>query len=342
MTRNGPSTMKAWQFSAAAGGIENNMKLNNKATPPPAKLSPDQVFIEVISMSLNPVDYKVPELPLAGRFAITKPASPGLDYCGRVIGTGSSVYVKPGQIVFGRLESPTQFGSLAECIVVKRAGAVPLPDGINPDHAAAVGTAGLTAYQSITRYVKPGERAFINGGSGGTGTFGIQIVKAIGCHVTTSCSTPNIQLCKDLGADEVIDYKTTDLVEELRAKGQGFSLIVDNVGSPFGLYEESHHFLKEGSRYIQVGAVMSLSGLYSIFTRSFWPTYFGGGKRSFSFILVQTNYDDYAQLAQWMKEGKVRPVIDTVFDFEKGNEAYQKLKTGRAKGKIVVRVTERP
>lgn len=334
--------MRAWQFSAAAGGIENNLKLNEKATPPPAKLSSNQVFVEVISMSLNPVDYKIPELPLVGRFAITKPASPGLDYCGIVIGTGKSVDVKPDQVVFGRIDRPVQFGSLAECTVVKRAGAVPLPDGVNPDHAAAIGTAGLTAYQSITRYVRPGEKVFINGGSGGTGTFGIQIAKAIGCHVTTSCSAANVQLCKDLGADEVIDYKSTDLVEQLRAKAQEFSLIVDNVGMPYGLYEASHHFLKRDGIYVQVGAVMSLSGLYSIFTRSFWPKLLGGGKRSFALIRVKTDYDDYTKLAQWMKEGKVRAVIDTVFDFERGDEAYKKLKTGRAKGKIVVRVTERP
>ena len=341
MSRNGPSTMKAWQFSSTAGGIEANLKLSHKADPPPAKLSSDEVFVEVISMSLNPVDYKVAELPVVGRFAITKPASPGLDYCGRVIGTGSAVDVKPGQIVFGRLDGPSKFGSLAECIVVKRAGAVLLPNGVDPDHAAAIGTAGLTAYQSIVPYVKAGDKVFINGGSGGTGTFGVQIAKAVGCHVTTSCSSQNIQLCKDLGADEVIDYKSTDLVKELRARAHGFALIVDNVGSPSRLYEDSHHYLKEGGRYVQVGVASSLSGFFSLFTRSFWPSFLGGGKRPYSFILVVNKYDDFAQIAQWMKEGKVRAVIDTVFEFEEGNKSFDILKSGRARGKIVVRVTEK-
>lgn len=334
--------MKAWQFSSTAGGLEANLQLNGKAVPPPAELSPEEVFIEVISMSLNPVDYKVAELPVVGRFAISKPASPGLDYCGRVIGTGSAVDVRPGQIVFGKLDGLSKFGSLAECIVAKRAGAVPLPDGVDPDDAAAIGTAGLTAYQSIVPYVKAGDKVFINGGSGGTGTFGVQIAKAVGCHVTTSCSTRNIQLCMDLGADEVIDYKSTDLVKELRAKAQGFSLIVDNVGSPYGLYEDSHHYLKEGGRYVQVGVANSLSGLYSLFTRSLWPSFLGGGRRPFSFILVVNKYNDFAQIAQWMKEGKVRAVIDTVFEFEEGNKSFEILKSGRARGKIVVRVTKRP
>ena len=332
--------MKAWQFSATGAGIETSMKLNGKASPPPAKLSPDQLYVEVISMSLNPVDYKLPEVPLLGRMVVSRPASPGLDYCGRVVSAGSKADVKPGQIVFGRLDGPTQFGTLAECIVVKRDGAVPLLEGIDLDHAAAAGTAALIAYQCIIPFAKAGDKIFINGGSGGTGTFGIQFAKAIGCHVTTSCSTPNVQLCKDLGADEVIDYKTSDLTKELRAKGQIFSLTVDNVGMPQDLYTASHHFLKQDAKYVQVGAGMSLGAIYSLASRMFWPSMLGGGKRPFQFLGVESKYDDFVKIGQWMKEGKVRSIIDTVYEFGDGPKAYAKLRTGRAKGKIVVHVTE--
>lgn len=318
------------------------MKLNNQAAPPPAKLSADQVFIEVISMSLNPVDYKLPEAPLVGGLAVSKPASPGIDYCGKVLSTGSKVDLKPGQIVFGRLDKPMKFGALAECLVAKSNGAVPLPDGIDPDHAAAVGTAGLTAYQCIIPFAKAGDKILINGGSGGTGTFGIQFAKAIGCHVTTTCSTPNVQLCKDLGADEVIDYKTSDVTKDLQAKGQVFSLVVDNVGTPHDLYFASHNFLQEGGRFIQVGAAISLSAFYTILGRMLWPTFLGGGKRPFQLLAVTNKYDDFVQMGQWMKEGKVRAVIDTAFEFDDGPKAYEKLRTGRAKGKIVVHVTDKP
>ena len=291
-------------------------------------------------MSLNPVDYKLPEVPIVGRLVVSRPASPGLDYCGRVVSAGSKADVKPGQIVFGRLDGPTQFGTLAECIVVKRDGAVPLPEGIDLDQAAAAGTAALTSYQCIIPFAKAGDKIFINGGSGGTGTYGIQFAKAIGCHVTTSCSTPNVQLCKDLGADEVIDYKTSDLTKELRAKGQIFSLAVDNVGMPHDLYTASHHFLKQDGNYVQVGAGMSPGAIYSILSRMLWPGILGGGKRPFQFLGVESKYDDFVKIGQWMKEGKVRSVIDTVFDFDDGPKAYAKLRTGRAKGKIVVHVRE--
>lgn len=223
--------MKAWQFSATSGGLEKHLTLNNAAKPPPSsKLSSEQLLVEVISASLNPVDYKFPEIPIVGGFVVSKPASPAIDYCGRVVTAGSSVDVKPGQLVFGRLDMPTKFGTLGQYIIAPKAGAAPLPDGIDLDQAAAIGTAGLTAYQCIIPNAKQDDRIFINGGSGGVGTFGIQFAKAIGCHVTTTCSTPNVQLCKDLGADEVIDYKTTDITQALKAKGAAFSLAVDNVG----------------------------------------------------------------------------------------------------------------
>ncbi|KAG6991423.1 tRNA wybutosine-synthesizing protein [Physcia stellaris] len=320
MAFTAPAVMKAWQYSAASGGIEANMKLNSKATPPPAKLSPEQVYIEVMSMSLNPVDYKLPEVPFIGGLVISKPASPGLDYCGKVLSAGSRVDVKPGQFVFGRLEKPSQFGTLAECIVTNRDGAVPLPEGVDPDSAAAIGTAGLTAYQCIVPFAKAGDKIFING---------VLVVQA---H----------SLCKDLGADEVIDYKTSDLTKALGAKGQIFSLAVDNVGTPHGLYPASHHYLKEGGRFVQVGAPVSLSAMYTLLSRMLLPGFLGGGKRPFQFLNTASKYDDFAQIGQWTKEGKVRAVIDTSFEFKDGPKAYEKLRTGRAKGKIVVHVTDKP
>ena len=340
-----PSTMKAAQFASTSGGMEKHISLNEAATPPPStNLKPDQVSVEVISMSLNPVDYKMAEFPLFGGFVVSKPASPGIDYCGRVVaaGSASSSVLKPGQLVFGRLDSPTKFGTLGQFITAPRAGAVPLPSGIDPDHAAAIGTAGLTAYQCIVPNVKNGDKIFINGGSGGTGVFGIQFAKVKGCHVTTSCSTQNIQLCKDLGADEVIDYKTSNVTETLKSNGQIFDLVVDNVGSPHEMYKASDHFLKNGAKFVQVGAPISLSSVSSILSRLCWPTLLGGGKRKLEFLGVKNKYEDFEQIAQWMKEGKVKAVLDSTFELKDAAKAYEKLKSERARGKIVVHVTEKP
>ena len=292
-------------------------------------------------MSLNPVDYKLPEAPLLGRLAVYRPSSPGIDYCGRVAITGPSSSLKPNQLVFGRLEKPTKFGTLAQYVVAPEAGAAPLPAGIDPDDAGGIGTAALTAYQSIVPFAGKGDRVFIHGGSGGTGTFGIQIAKAIGCTVTTTCSTTNVQLCKDLGADEVLDYKSTDIIQSLTSQGPVFALAVDNVGSPPALYNAADHFLKDGGRYIQIGAAASLGAAWMLLSRLLWPTMLGGGKHGYQVLAVNNKRADFEVLGRWVSEGVVKVVMDQVFGVEGAREAYAKLKTGRARGKIVCRVEER-
>merc|ERR1711964_867342 len=138
---------------------------------------------------------------------------------------------KVGDRVFGRLE-PGQFGSLGEFVVAAYDACAVLPDGLDEDLAAGVGTAGLTAYQTIVPNVKEGDRVFINGGSGSVGTFGIQIAKAVGCHISVSCSTGKIEACKLSGADEVIDYTKEDVTQRLVDVGLVYSLVVIMSGHP--------------------------------------------------------------------------------------------------------------
>ena len=341
--------MKAWQFSQTTGGIEKNLKLNNSAPLPPKanSLAADQVLVQVLSASLNPVDYKFAQIPVLGNLIIKKPSSPGLDFAGRVVASGpnskkvSTEDLKPGQLVFGRLDSPTQFGTLAEYTVVPRSGCVPLTEGVSVDDAACIGTAALTAYQCIVPNIKSGDRVFINGGSGGVGSFGIQFAKVKGCFVATSCSSVNVELCKSLGADEVIDYKSKEIVAELK-KMPKFDLVVDNVGTPSELYWQAHNFTKAGIKYVQVGGGLSLGEIYELLSRMMWPKFLGGGQRQFIFLGLANNYDHFKEIAEWMAQGKVKALVDEVYGMEdKGPvRAFERLKTGRAKGKIVVRIAE--
>ncbi|OAG11554.1 NAD(P)-binding protein [Paraphaeosphaeria sporulosa] len=214
----------------------------------------------------------------------------------------------------------------------------PVPTGLKVDDMAGVGVAGLTAYQSIQPHVKEGDKVFINGGSGGTGIFGIQIAKALGCHVTTSCSTANIELCKSLGADEVIDYKTMDVVETLKKKGQVFSLVVDNVGIPSNLYGQCHHFVVHHGHYTQVGADIGVASAIQHAGNMFLPGFLGGGRRRYQFLSLKPNHKQLVQLGQWIAEGKVKPVIDSIWEYDDTPKAFERLKTQRAKGKVVVHV----
>lgn len=251
--------------------------------------------------------------------------------------------LKRGQLVFGKLDWTYQFGTLGQFIKCPRSGVAPLPDGVDVDQAAAIGTAALTAYQSLVSYVREGSRIFINGGSGGVGIFTIQIAKILGCHVTVSCSGGNAELCKSLGADEVVDYTACDLSETLSARGQVFDLLVDNVSKPYDLYKTSDHFLRKGMPFVQVAAADdSLRGALSMLPRWLLPSFLGGGQHPWHILMLKNNVDQLVQIGQWVKEGKIRVLLDSTFEFEGAPEAYKKLRTKRARGKIVVNVTERP
>ncbi|KUI55503.1 hypothetical protein VP1G_02907 [Cytospora mali] len=348
-----PRTTQAWIYNSASAGLDKSLQLHTDTAPPPkALLGRESVLVRVSYMSLNPADYKLAELGLLSRALITPPASPGMDYSGTVVSVGSNVTAyKPGQSVFGRIE-PTKFGTLAEYIIVKNGeGLAPAPEGFEEkmDQLACVGTCGLTALQSIQPYVPgpgsvKGEKIFINGGSGGTGTFGIQIAKALGLHVTVSCSGANAELCRSLGADDVIDYKTENISEVLKSKGKVFTLVVDNVGyTPAGqqdLYTAADEYLTEDGHFIQVGGGASAQQIKSAVTRSLMPAFLGGGRRNFKMIMTKQSHESLAKIGDWIKKGKVKPVIDEEFAFENAPAAYEKLKTGRARGKIVVKVTK--
>lgn len=347
-----PTTMKAWQFTSTSPTLEQNLKLNSSAPLPKGatSLPADQVLVQVIAVSLNAIDFKAPEIPVIGRLMTGSPATPSIDFAGRVAATGpnskkvTSTDLKPGQLVFGRLDAPTKFGTLAEYTIAPRTGCVPIPAGVSVIDAAAAGSVALTAYQSIIPKIKSGagQRVFLNGGSGGTGTFGIQMARAAGCHVTTSCSTANVELCKSLGADTVIDYKSQDLFAELK-KLPPFDLVVDNVGSARELYWASPSFTKPGAQFVQVGApAISFGFVYEFLCRTLWPTFLGGGQRPWEFLPLTSKVDDYVQIGRWMQEGKVRAIVDEVFGTdEKGPvRAFEKVRTGRAKGKIVVKMAD--
>ena len=335
MTTTIPTTFKAWQYRGTKGGLEKNLKLNTIKAPP--NPNPNHHQIQIIASSLNPVDHKGAENLLLRRLLIPNPATPGLDFAGRIVTPARGSSLKPGQLVFGVVgSSPFAGGALSEYAFIQPEAAIPLPDGVNVIDAATIGVAGLTAYQSIGNRVKAGDKVFINGGSGGCGVFGIQIAKAMGCYVCTSCSTRNVELCKSLGADRVVDYTEQNVVEAL--KGESFDHVVDNVGNDLGLYWKAHEYTRPGAAYIQVAGDLSLHGLSNNVKVKLWPATLGGGQRKREGILAQLRYAELKQIGDWMKEGKVKAVVDERFGFEEAPKAFEKLKTGRARGKIVVEV----
>ncbi|KAL8765091.1 MAG: hypothetical protein Q9209_007714 [Squamulea sp. 1 TL-2023] len=319
-----PSKMRSWQYSRTVGGLEKNLTLNSTAPLPTPK--PDQHLVQVIAAALNPVDYKPAEIPGVMRFAITKPATPGIDFAGRIVRPASSSPLDEGQLVFGMCGTSALAGdALREFSISGIKSTVAIPEGVKPVDAATVGVAGLTAYQSIVPYVKSGDKIFINGCSGGTGVFGIQMAKAVGCHVTTSCSTANVEFCKELGADEVVDYKKESVVETLllKAKESKFDHAVDNVGTDEQLALRCHEFMQPSGVMVVVGGEATLKAVIQFLKRKILPGFLGGVKGKVVGFWPDHNQNDLQQIGEWIKEGKVKTVVDTRFPFEDVVSTYR-------------------
>ncbi|KAI0200885.1 hypothetical protein F4808DRAFT_450604 [Astrocystis sublimbata] len=359
--------MRAWQYSKAGRSLASALTLNPNARRPPTPLPANQLLVRVTHMSPNPADYKVPELGSLATLMLTRSwtATPGMDYAGVVEEVGSGITrsattssssspekTKPstqtyqaGQRVFGRVMQ-TPHGSLGAYVQPTISGCVPLAPSVSLSDASTLGTAAQTAYQAIVPYVRPGQgdEVFINGGSGGVGTYAIQIAaRALGCVVTASCSARNVDLCKSLGATAVLDYTSTDVSAALRARGQVFRLVVDAVGgSPADLYTAADDYLLPEGTFVQVGAAMGMASMASITSRALRPSMLGGGKRAFKLLVVADKHEDLAQLGQWMEEGKIKAVIDgDIIPFSEAPKLFDKLKTGRTRGNLVVQVAEK-
>merc|ERR1712225_156507 len=281
--------MRAWQYSTSNGPLPQTIHLNPSTPYPPFSPTQPQMLVAVTSMSLNPADYKIAEMsPLINNLMVSKPATPGMDFSGRVVKLGSSTDVfKVGDRVFGRLE-PGQFGSLGEFVV---------------------------------------------------GAYGIQIAKAVGCHISVSCSTGKIEACKQSGADEVIDYTKEDVTQRLVDVGLVYSLVVDNVGtSPSDLYTRADKFLLPEGKFVQVGGSASLETARIYASRLFLPRILGGGSRQFEAFFTKNSRGDLEQIARWIAEGKVKVPVEQTFEYADVPKAIESLKSGGGKGKIIVHV----
>lgn len=299
-------------------------------------LPKNSTLVKISYISINPVDYKLPEnfitrLSLGSKILCS-------DYAGTVVAT-TLPHLKPGDKVFGQTVPPAFSAAAEYAVLVGKDTCIPVPNGLPLDQAACIGVAGLTAYECIAPYVKAGDKVLINGGSGGTGTFGIQIAKALGCWVTTTCSGANAELCRSLGADEVIAYRTEPLVPALKRSGTQFDLIVDSVFADSTLYFQSHHYLKPGRPYVSIAGEFTLRVVQTMLTVFLLPAWLRGGQRTFNFLSFYSDAEGYNRVAQWMAEGKVKAVIEKQFDgLERLGEAFGRLKSGRTRRKLVVKI----
>jgi NADPH:quinone reductase-like Zn-dependent oxidoreductase len=273
------------------------------------------------------------------------PKTMGSDLAGVVVEVGNRVTrFKPGDSVFASIfESGT--GALAEFAIVPESWAALKPANLDFVQAASIPMVGLTSWQALKERLnlQAGQRVFIPAGSGGIGTFAIQLAKVFGAQVGTTTSTANVDLVRSLGADEVIDYKKQEFEDVLR----DYNAVLGTV--PGDALEKSIRILKPNSTIVSlVGPPdppfararrmnLVMTGIFGLLSRKI----IGRAKKrgvAYSFLFAHPDGKQLAEIGTLLDAGRIRPVIDKVFPFEQAREALAYLEQGRAKGKVVVKV----
>jgi NADPH:quinone reductase-like Zn-dependent oxidoreductase len=285
----------------------------------------DHILVKVMANSANPADWHILRgKPFFARFTfgLFKPKDkiPGTDFAGIVEDVGKNVmHFKIGDRVFGEI---LKGGAFAECICVPANLCAHMPEGTGFAEMASVSIAGLTALQALTTHgqIKKGETVLINGSSGGVGHFAVQIAKAYGTEVTAVCSGKNIDFVKLLGADHAIAYDK----ENIHQHNGKYDLVIDTNGNL------SHKdFRRMGHRGVMVGFT-TMGHMISVLL-----------KKAFSkFPLTQftavANTKDLQDLAQLIKDGKIKSHIEKIFSYKEIPSAISYIEAMRTRGKVAM------
>lgn len=312
--------------------------------PEPA-MGADDVLVRIQATAINLLDSKVRD----GAFKLFLPYRPpfilGHDLAGTVLRVGANVrQFKEGDEVYARPRDH-RIGTFAERIAVDQADLALKPASLTMEEAAAIPLVGLTAWQALVEVgkLKPGQKVFIQAGSGGVGTFAIQLAKHLGATVATTTSSRNIDLVKSLGADVVIDYKAQDFEQVL----SGYDLVLHSQDAK--ALTKSLNILKPGGHLVSISGPPDpafarslrlnalLRGVIWLLSRSVRKTAKSLGV-GYSFLFMRADGRQLARIADLIDAGVIRPVVDKGFPFEQLGEALAHVETGRARGKVVVTV----
>ncbi|WP_175832360.1 NADP-dependent oxidoreductase [Burkholderia cepacia] len=315
------------------------------ADVPRPTIQPDELLVAVYAAGVNPIDNMIPTGIFKSVLKFQLPATLGSDLAGIVVDVGSRVTrFKVGDAIFASIFD-LGTGSIAEYAVVPESVAALKPDNLDFVQAASIPMVGLTSWQALKERtnLQAGQKVFIPAGSGGIGTFAIQLAKYFGANVGTNTSTGNIPLVTSLGADEVIDYKKQDFEKVLR----GYDVVLGTIRGD--TIEKSIDILKPGSKIVSlVGPLdaafararrlnFALKFIFSIMSRKILRLARNRGV-TYSFHFVRPSGDQLTEIGKLLESERINPIIDRVFSFEQAKEALEYLSRGHAKGKIVVKI----
>ena len=310
---------------------------------PDPELREDDVLVQIHAAGVNLLDSKIRN----GEFKIILPYRLplilGHDMAGVVVGVGSRVRrFKHGDEVYAR-PPDGRIGAFAEFIAIREDDVAIKPTALSMEEAASIPLVGLTAWQALIEraHLKHGHKVLIHAGSGGVGTFGIQLAKHVGATVATTTSTANVDLVRSLGADVVIDYKKEDFADVLR----DYDVVLNSLDKV--TLEKSLRVLKPGGQLISISGPPDAAFARSIgaswIVRLIVPALSYGIRAKarrrqahYSFLFMRANGGQLTEITPLIDAGIIRPVVDRVFPFASTKEAMAYVEAGRAKGKVVV------
>ncbi len=333
--------MKAFQVTKYSK--KEILRLTEVAEP---KVAENEVLVKIHAAGVNLLDSMIKWGEFKLFLPYKTPLTNGHDLAGVITQVGSKVSkYKVGDEVFSRV-SDYKIGTFAEFIAVNEDDLALKPKNLSMNEAASIPLVGLTAWQALVEIgkVKKGQKVFIQAGSGGVGTFAIQLAKHLGAYVASTTSTANVALVKSLGADLVIDYKKEDFEDNL----ENYDFVLHSNRDP-KILEQSLRILKSGGQLIslvgpptpefaqEIGLPWHLKFVTKLLSS-------GAKKKAeklgvhFKFLFMRADGKQLSEITKLIEAGIIKPVIDKVFPFEETNEALDYVETGRAKGKVVVKV----
>lgn len=323
-------------------GSKVPLRLGEVADP---EVRDDDVLVQIHAAGVNLLDSKL----RSAEFKLILPYRPpfilGHDLAGVVVRVGAHVKrFKPGDEVYARA-ADHHIGTFAEFIAVQEGDLALKPKNLTMAEATSIPLVGLTAWQALVErgQLAAGQKVFIQAGSGGVGTFAIQLARHLGASVATTTSTANLDLVRGLGADVIVDYKKDDF----EARLSGYDLVLHSQDAK--ALEKSLRVLRPGGRLVSISGPPDFAFGQQMgapwFVKLILRLLSSGTRRrakslgtAYSFLFMKASGHQLEQLTPLIEAGAIRPVVDKVFPFQSTNDALAYVETGRAKGKVVIQV----
>lgn len=312
---------------------------------PAPEIGEYEVLAEIHAASINPVDFKIRDGKVKLLVKYKMPLILGNDFSGVIAKVGAKVTrFKAGDEIYARPRK-SKIGTFADYIAIHEDDIALKPKNLSFEEAASIPLVGLTSYQALTDILQlqKGQKILIQAGAGGVGTFAIQLAKLMGATVATTASAAGADLVKTLGADEIINYKTEKFEEILK----NYDAVFDTLGGE--ILEKSFEVIKSG------GKIVSVSGLPNArfgkeYGSGFFKTLLFSAashkltalekkhNAEYTFLFMKPSGEQLRIIANHIENGKIKPIIDRVFPFEDAQKAMEYAESGRAKGKIIVKI----